>query len=65
MALHSFTNELLYDIMEKMEQGRSKMHILLDLFLTFMRIGVFTFGGGYAMIAMIENTCVEQKMDLP
>ena len=61
MALHSFTNELLYDIMEKTEQGRSKMHILLDLFLTFMRIGVFTFGGGYAMIAMIEDICVEKK----
>ena len=37
------------------------MHILLDLFLTFARIGLFTFGGGYAMIAIIENLCVEQK----
>ena len=37
------------------------MHILLDLFLTFVKIGLFTFGGGYAMIAMIENTCVERK----
>ena len=37
------------------------MNILLDLFLTFAKIGLFTFGGGYAMIAMIENTCVEQK----
>ena len=37
------------------------MHILLELFLTFMRIGVFTFGGGYAMIAMIEDLCVEKK----
>lgn len=37
------------------------MHILLDLFLTFAKIGLFTFGGGYAMIAMIENTCVERK----
>ena len=31
------------------------MNILLDLFLTFAKIGLFTFGGGYAMIAMIEN----------
>ncbi|MBR5520691.1 MAG: chromate transporter [Oscillospiraceae bacterium] len=37
------------------------MNILLDLFLTFARIGLFTFGGGYAMIAMINNSCVEQK----
>ena len=37
------------------------MNILFDLFLTFAKIGVFTFGGGYAMIAMIENHCVEQK----
>ena len=37
------------------------MHILLDLFLTFAKIGLFTFGGGYAMIAVIENSCVERK----
>lgn len=37
------------------------MNILFDLFLTFAQIGVFTFGGGYAMIAMIENHCVERK----
>ncbi|MDY4785572.1 chromate transporter [Pygmaiobacter massiliensis] len=37
------------------------MSILLDLFLTFAKIGLFTFGGGYAMISMIENACVEEK----
>ena len=37
------------------------MPILLDLFLTFAKIGMFTFGGGYAMISLIENTCVENK----
>ena len=37
------------------------MKLLLDLFLTFAKIGLFTFGGGYAMIAMIEHICVEQK----
>lgn len=35
--------------------------MLLSLFLTFAKIGLFTFGGGYAMIAMIENVCVDQK----
>ena len=37
------------------------MNLLLDLFLTFAKIGLFTFGGGYAMISMIENICVERK----
>ena len=37
------------------------MNILIDLFLTFSKIGLFTFGGGYAMISMIENDCVERK----
>ena len=32
-----------------------------DLFLTFMKIGFFTFGGGYAMISVIEDICVEKK----
>ena len=34
---------------------------ILDLFLTFAKIGLFTFGGGYAMIALIEDICVEKK----
>ena len=37
------------------------MNILFDLFLTFAKIGLFTFGGGYAMISIIENNCVERK----
>ena len=37
------------------------MNILLDLFLTFAKIGLFTFGGGYAMISLIERSCVEKK----
>ena len=37
------------------------MYILPDLFLTFAKIGLFTFGGGYAMISLIENSCVEKK----
>ena len=38
-----------------------KKGILKDLFLSFAKIGMFTFGGGYAMIALIENECVENK----
>ena len=37
------------------------MSILLELFFTFATIGLFTFGGGYAMISIIENQCVERK----
>lgn len=35
--------------------------MILTLFLTFIKIGLFTFGGGYAMIPIIENICVERK----
>lgn len=34
---------------------------VLRLFLTFLRIGAFTFGGGYAMIPLIQKEIVEQK----
>lgn len=33
----------------------------IELFLSFFKIGAFTFGGGYAMVALIENECVERK----
>lgn len=37
------------------------MNIYMELFLTFANIGLFTFGGGYAMISIIEDKCVEKK----
>lgn len=37
------------------------MNLLLDLFLSFTKIGLFTFGGGLAMIPIIEASCVEEK----
>ena len=37
------------------------MAILLELFVTFAKIGAFTFGGGYAMLALLDHTCVEKK----
>lgn len=33
----------------------------LELFLTMLKIGLFTFGGGYAMIALLENEFVSKK----
>ena len=38
-----------------------KRRSYLDLFFTFFKIGLFTFGGGYAMIALIENICIYKK----
>ena len=38
-----------------------KRHILLELLWAFFKIGLFTFGGGYAMIPIIEDICVEKK----
>lgn len=32
-----------------------------QLFLTFLKIGAFTFGGGYAMIPLIQREVVQQK----
>ncbi len=34
---------------------------ILGLFLTMFKIGLFTFGGGYAMLAILENEFVEKK----
>lgn len=35
--------------------------LILRLMLTFLKIGAFTFGGGYAMIALVEKDVVEKK----
>lgn len=37
------------------------MNIFLDLFLTFFKIGIFTFGGGYAMLPLLEKEIVDKK----
>ncbi|MDD3745238.1 MAG: chromate transporter [Anaerostipes sp.] len=33
----------------------------LDIFFTFLRMGAFTFGGGYAMLPMLEREIVQNK----
>ena len=38
-----------------------KIKKYLLLFLTMLKIGLFTFGGGYAMIALLENEFVAKK----
>lgn len=37
------------------------MKTYVTLFLTMLKTGLFTFGGGYAMIALLENEFVSQK----
>ena len=44
-----------------MEALVTKIKGYLRLFFTMMKIGLFTFGGGYAMIALLENEFVEKK----
>lgn len=35
--------------------------IYLQLFLSYLKIGFFGFGGGYAMLSLIQNEIVEQR----
>ena len=37
------------------------MRKYLNLFMTMLKIGLFTFGGGYAMIALLENEFVSKR----
>ena len=38
-----------------------KSKLLWQLFAVFFKIGLFTFGGGYAMISIIEDACVDRR----
>ena len=44
---------------KKVEKQMNNVYI--DSFKTFFKIGLFTFGGGYAMIPMIESEVVDKK----
>lgn len=35
--------------------------MIFELFITFFKIGLFTIGGGYAMISVVQDECVERK----
>ena len=37
------------------------MNILIDMFITFAKVGVMTFGGGYAMLPILQREVVENK----
>lgn len=40
---------------------KSQFKTILKVFLTFLKIGAFTFGGGYAMIPLIQREVVERN----
>lgn len=46
-----------------MEKKSRKQHLLdiLKLFGIFFKIGLFSFGGGYAMLSLIEAELVKNK----
>ena len=37
------------------------MKLLFEIFIAFFRVGLFTFGGGYAMLPIVEKEIVEKK----
>ena len=37
------------------------MHILIDLYLTFTKVGAMMFGGGYAMLPILQREIVDNK----
>lgn len=41
--------------------GNKEESIYWNLFLTFVKIGAFTLGGGYAMLALVEKAVVDEK----
>ena len=46
---------------EKKARLKKRALLALELFLCYLKIGLFTFGGGYAMIALIEREYVRKK----
>ena len=42
-------------------QKKSSAGVMGDLFLTFFKIGICTFGGGYAMLPILQREVVEGK----
>ncbi len=47
--------------MESSKESASDMPDKKMLFCTFLKIGAFTFGGGYAMIALLEREFIEKR----
>ena len=50
-----------YDKQRKNLKEMSSVKELLDMFITFAKVGVMTFGGGYAMLPILQREVVENK----
>lgn len=46
---------------EVTDMNQAKWKLMRDLFLTFLKISPLTFGGGYAMLAMIEREVTSKR----
>lgn len=44
-----------------MNKSKKTPSLILPLFITFLKIGAFTFGGGYAMIPIIQREIAEKQ----
>ena len=44
-----------------MSREKQSMHILIDLYLTFAKVGSMMFGGGYAMLPILQREIVDNK----
>lgn len=47
--------------MSEGKSSRPARESLLSIFLTFLKIGAFTFGGGYAILPVIQREVVERR----
>ena len=58
----AFSRFLCYtELSNRKERGMGALKTLWSLFLSMFKIGLFTFGGGYAMIGILEREFVEKK----
>lgn len=48
-------------LLDREKQNKAEKVSLKTLFFTFFKIGLFTFGGGYAMLSLIEEECVGRR----
>lgn len=46
---------------QAIREPAAEPHLFLKLFLSFLKIGAFTFGGGWAMISIIEREVVDKR----
>ena len=56
---------ILYNKTREMMKKENPIKLLLELFITFFKVGLLTFGGGYAMVPIIQREVSEKKKWIP